>query len=108
LQAQIPDMLDRENGKKELFKQHGGLYASLTTVLLQEMDKFNRLINKIYRSLFDLKEAIGGLIVMSDVLDKMFIAIQNGQVPKNWEGVYPSLKPLASWYIDLNARVKFF
>jgi dynein heavy chain len=29
-------------------------------------------------------------------------------VPANWESVaYPSLKPLASWYLDLKARVMF-
>ena len=45
---------------------------------------------------------------MSDTLDKMFIKLQNGQVPANWESVaYPSLKPLASWYLDLKARVVF-
>ena len=45
---------------------------------------------------------------MSETLDMMFLSIQNGQVPKLWGEAYPSLKPLASWYVDLNARVTFF
>ena len=54
LKASIPELLDKEQGKKELFKQHNGLYASLTTVLLQEMEKFNRLLRRIAESLNDL------------------------------------------------------
>lgn len=57
-------------------------------------------------SLMLLKKAIKGFIVMSEELDSMYISIQNGQVPKNWEKVaYPSLKPLTSWYKDLLERV---
>ena len=84
------------------------LLPSLTTVLVQEMDKFTRLLNRITASLNELKDAIGGFVVMSETLDKMFTKLQNGQVPLNWEEVaYPSLKPLASWYTDLNKRVDF-
>ena len=59
-------------------------------------------------SLVLLKKAIKGFIVMSAELDSMYISIQNGQVPKNWEKVaYPSLKPLTSWFKDLIDRVTF-
>ena len=85
-----------------------GLLPSLTTVLVQEMEKFNRLLVIMRRSLRDLKDAIGGFIVMSDELDSMYLSLQNGSVPNNWaKKAYPSLKPLASWYDDLIARVKF-
>jgi dynein heavy chain, axonemal len=72
------------------------------------MAKFNRLLKTIKASLSELDDAIHGYTVMSEVLDAMFINIQNGLVPKNWESVaYPSLKPLASWYLDLRMRVDF-
>jgi len=59
-------------------------------------------------SLVSLKKAIKGFIVMSEELDSMYLRIQNGQVPFNWEKVaYPSLKPLASWFKDLIERVAF-
>lgn len=59
-------------------------------------------------SLKDLQQAIKGIIVMSETLDSMYLSLQNNTVPLNWEAVgYPSLKPLASWYIDLVARVAF-
>ena len=69
LQLNIPNKLNQEDGKKEIFKMTNGLLPSLTTVLIQEMEKFNKLIDVITKSLETLKEAIGGFVVMSDVLD---------------------------------------
>lgn len=101
-----PGYLERELGKKEQFKMTNGLLPSLTTVLCQEMEKFNRMLKVMKNSLSDLEKAIYGFIVMSDILDKMYLALQNGQVPANWSKVaYPSLKPLASWFIDMRQRV---
>lgn len=63
------------------------------------MEKFNRLLSVMRSSLNDIEQAIGGFISMSDELDDMFLNLQNGKVPANWEKVgYPSLKPLATWY----------
>ena len=70
------------------------------------MEKFNRLLNVMRNSLSDLDKAIHGFIVMSEVLDSMYLSLQNGQVPANWaKAGYPSLKPLASWFKDLIERV---
>lgn len=72
------------------------------------MEKFNRLLTKMKRSLTDIDLAIKGFIVMSDELDKMYVRIQNNMQPFNWMAVsYPSLKPLSSWYTDLIERVIF-
>lgn len=62
---QIPPNLDRHDGLKDLFKTTNNLLPSLTTVLVQEMEKFNRLLNVMRRSLDELVQAIGGFIVMS-------------------------------------------
>jgi dynein heavy chain, axonemal len=38
----------------------------------------------------------------------VYLSLQNGQVPDHWaKNGYPSLKPLASWFNDLIARVEF-
>jgi len=105
----LPDSLDRATGKKELFKEKNGLLTSLTTVLLLEMEKFNRLLGVMKRSLTDIDKAIHGFIVMSEDLDSMYVSLQNGTVPLNWKKVgYESLKPLAPWYADLLDRVAMF
>lgn len=106
---ELPEKMSRDEGKKELFKEKNGLLASLTTVLLLEMEKFNRLLTVMRRSLIDLSDAIHGFIVMSSVLDEMKFAIQNGKVPPNWSSVgFLSLKPLAPWYSEVAERVKMF
>merc|ERR1719313_165862 len=86
---------DRSEGHKELFVQNNqGLLPSLTTVLIQEIEKFSRLLKVMDKSLKDLDDAINGYIVMDDVLDRMYVSIQNNQVPANWVEVgYLSLKP---------------
>ena len=108
LQAELPLILELSNGKKDQFKLTNGILPSLTTVLVQEIEKFNRLLRVMSSSLEDLKKAIAGFIVMSEVLDLMYVSLQNNQVPKNWAAVaYPSLKPLASWFSDYKERVAF-
>jgi len=94
---------------KELFHQNEkGLIPSLSTVLLQEMEKFNRLLVRMNKSLNDIELAIKGFIVMSATLDSMYLKLQNNQVPDNWSEVaYPSLKPLSSWFMDLIERIAF-
>ena len=68
-------MLERELGKKEQFKMTNGLLPSITTVLVQEMEKFNRMLKVMRNSLNDLEKAIHGFIVMSDTLDKVYLAL---------------------------------
>ena len=79
LQESLPELIDQNhNPKKEIFKMEKGLLPSLTTVLLQELVKFNRLLSTIRASLAELDDAIHGFTVMSEVLDLMFVSIQNG------------------------------
>lgn len=76
-------------------------------MLLQEIERFNKLLTVMRISLDDLQRAIKGEIAMSGELDAMYTSIINGQVPGNWEKkAYPSLKPLASWFRDLLQRVE--
>jgi len=90
-------------------KLPNGAYRSLDTVLLQELDKFNRLIRAMRISLADLQKAIKGVVVMSAELEMMFTSFQNNQVPSLWSKVaYPSLKPLGSWLKDFHRRINFF
>jgi dynein heavy chain len=70
----LPGILNPKEGMKELFVQNAqGLIPSLSTVLLQEVEKFNRLLKKMNRSLIDIDLAIKGFIVMGDELDSMYL-----------------------------------
>ena len=75
LLAILPKQLLQSMGKKEMFKENKqGLIPSLSTVLKQEMEKFNRLLSVIEKSLKDIKQAIDGIILMTEELDIMYVS----------------------------------
>lgn len=107
-----PEDLSRENacgGSKDPFAPlPSGHPNSLSTFLLQESDRLNRLLRSLRSTLKDLQRAIQGLVVMSSDLEAMYTRLLNNQVPEVWQRVaYPSLKPLASWLNDFLRRFEF-
>ncbi|KAJ8779395.1 hypothetical protein J1605_012684 [Eschrichtius robustus] len=98
-----------ENASESLFvKDPQGRLNSLTTVLGQEVDRFNNLLRLIHTSLDTLSKAIAGLVVMSEEMEKVYNSFLNNQVPSLWSNTaYPSLKPLGSWVKDLILRTAF-
>jgi len=109
-EGNLPEILDREKAAPGMFEMmDNGAFRSLDTVLLQEMDRFNKLIKAMGVSLKELRKAIKGLVVMSAELEAMFVSFQNNQTPGLWTKVaYPCLKPLGSWFKDYVRRVNFF
>ncbi len=105
----LPINMNKDVGNKKLFETNEmGLIPSLSTVLLQEIQRFNNLLDVMRNSLDQVQKAIKGFVVMSQELDQMYTAFLNNQLPNNWKKAsYPSLKPLGSWFLDLLERVKF-
>ncbi|XP_047189968.1 dynein axonemal heavy chain 6 isoform X2 [Scophthalmus maximus] len=105
----LPETLVMDDAVETLFArdEHGRL-NSLTTVLGQETDRFNKLLRLIRVSLVTLQKAIAGLVVMSEEMDCIYRSFLNNQVPTYWaNSSYPSLKTLASWVRDLALRTAF-
>eukprot|EP00727_Mastigamoeba_balamuthi_P003136 m51a1_g1282 putative dynein heavy chain axonemal (4140) ;mRNA; f:131088-144324 len=104
-----PTQLKPDDAHHSLFiKDDKGRVNSLTTVLLQEVDRFNRLLATVAGSLTKLQQAIKGLAVMSEQLERMYGSLLDNVVPAMWEQVaYPSVKPLNAWFKDLQLRVQF-
>ncbi|BHF69813.1 Dynein heavy chain 1, axonemal [Sparganum proliferum] len=94
---------------QEVSKQYPVLYEqSMNTVLIQEVIRFNGLLDVMALTLKDLLKALKGLVVMSAPLEAMATSLFNNQVPALWANkAYPSLKPLASWMEDLQMRINF-
>jgi dynein heavy chain, axonemal len=59
-------------------------------------------------SLFLVRKALKGLVVMSDDLEKVANSLHDNQVPDKWASKgHLSLKPLGSWISDLIDRINF-
>ncbi|XP_053317654.1 dynein axonemal heavy chain 6 [Spea bombifrons] len=107
--SKLPDKMDMEAASELLFtKDSKGRVNSLTTVLGQEVDRFNNLLKVLKTSLETLNKAIAGFVVMSEEMEKIYKSFLNNQVPSLWaDAAYPSLKPLGSWVKDLVLRTAF-
>ncbi|ORY49032.1 hypothetical protein BCR33DRAFT_714104 [Rhizoclosmatium globosum] len=69
---------------------------SMSTVLIQEVIRYNRLLSVIHQTIVELLKALKGLVIFIN------------QVPAAWAAkAYPSLKSLSTWVIDLMARTDF-
>ncbi|XP_046961667.1 dynein axonemal heavy chain 12 [Vanessa cardui] len=101
--SKLPVPFDIESSQKKYPVDYS---ESMNTVLIQEMQRFNKLLNEIRSSLVDLQKAVKGVIVMSPALDLQSNAMLLGKIPDNWSKVsYPSLKPLPSYVTDFIERL---
>ncbi|RYH30569.1 hypothetical protein EON65_04765 [archaeon] len=83
-------------------------HESMNTVLVQEAQRYNRLLGVMHSSLRELQRALKGLVVLSAELEAMGNAVYDQRVPALWTAAaYPSLKPLQPWFIDLIQRLQF-
>eukprot|EP00026_Physarum_polycephalum_P000043 Phypoly_transcript_00043.p1 GENE.Phypoly_transcript_00043~~Phypoly_transcript_00043.p1 ORF type:complete len:2765 (+),score=358.08 Phypoly_transcript_00043:606-8297(+) len=97
----IPDSIQYEAGPHSP-------HDSMSTVLGQEVIRYNRLLKVINTTLRDLCKAIKGLVVMSVELDSMANCLYDNQVPGIWaDRAYPSLMTLSHWVLDLERRLEF-
>ena len=94
---------------KEIAKQYPTQYTeSMNTVLIQELIRYNKLINIMLDTMRQIKKALKGEEVMSEDLERMERSLYNNAVPEVWaDKGFLSLKPLMSWMKDLNERIDF-
>lgn len=85
-----------------------GRVPPLTTVLFQEVDRYNKLLRIIHNSLDILEKGIKGLIVMSAEYEQIYKSLLNNEVPKLWSlNGFKSTKSLGCWVQDLLMRIDF-
>ncbi|GFS12636.1 dynein heavy chain 10, axonemal-like [Elysia marginata] len=109
--AQIAqDVLNKLPAEYELDKIRKNLGTEITpttVVLLQELERINRLIGRMRRSLLTLQRALAGEVGMSSELDDVARSLFNGQIPSIWRRLAPdTLKSLGNWMIHFEARLK--
>ncbi len=105
VESRTPRVFDFDS----IFKKYPTSYEeSMNTVLVQEVIRYNRLLEVMKESLVNIKKALKGLVVMSDELEAVGNSLYDNQVPDLWaDKGFLSLKALVSWTSDLNKRIKF-
>nr|XP_024218054.1 dynein heavy chain 7, axonemal isoform X1 [Halyomorpha halys] len=106
---EILERLPKRYDVELAMKAYPTVYSeSMNTVLVQEMDKFNRLLDCIKRTLYSLLKALKGEIVMTAELESVAGSLLTSKIPAQWAKVsYPSLKPLGSYVTDFIRRLDF-
>ncbi|XP_063051673.1 dynein axonemal heavy chain 10 [Engraulis encrasicolus] len=101
IQNKLPLVFDMD-----VIRKRFGLEVSPTTVvLLQELERFNKLIARMGRSLAELQRALAGEVGMSGELDEVARALFNGQIPSIWRKLAPdTLKSLGNWMLHFKRR----
>lgn len=83
-------------------------------VLLQELDRYNALVEMMSQTLVLLRKAIAGEIGMDITLDNIASSLFNGQLPMAWRKLAPATcKQLGGWMdhlkvIHLKRMVAYF
>ncbi|XP_018571400.1 dynein heavy chain 12, axonemal [Anoplophora glabripennis] len=103
--SKLPKPFDLEVAKTQYPVEYS---ESMNTVLVQEMERFNKLLKVIAGSLITMQKAIQGLVAMSPALEAFSSSLMLGRIPDNWAAVsYPSLKNLPSYVSDFIIRMEF-
>ncbi|CAM9828576.1 unnamed protein product [Chrysoparadoxa australica] len=104
LQEQLPSVIDMVKVKQTLAGRSDP--DPMKTVLLQELERYNKLLKCMHTTLAQLKKAMQGLVVVTPELEEAMDSLLSFRVPRAWSFCYPSTKPLGSWMRDLVQRVQ--
>ncbi|XP_048858906.1 dynein axonemal heavy chain 10 [Brienomyrus brachyistius] len=101
IQSKLPKRFDLDVIRKGL----GPHVSPTSVVLLQELERFNRLVLRMGRSLAELQRALAGEVGMSSELDEVGRALFNGQIPSIWRRLAPdTLQSLGNWMPHFQRR----
>ncbi|TPX78384.1 hypothetical protein CcCBS67573_g00352 [Chytriomyces confervae] len=90
----------------KIYKGIGTTPSPTQVVLLQELERWNNLVDRMKASLKDLQRALKGEIGMSVKLDEVASALFNGTLPPMWRSLAPQTeKGLGSWMVHFERRL---
>ncbi|CAF0810656.1 unnamed protein product [Adineta ricciae] len=84
-------------------------YFVFFSLLKQEIRAYNELLELIYSTCDDLRRALVGEIVVSEILEEIQHKLLMNELPSIWQRKsYPSTKALRAWIMNLLERITFF
>ena len=102
IQAKVPKEFDL----MLISKQIGNIRTPAQIVLLQELERWNKLVVQMGRSLSDLQKALVGEIGMSDALDELGAEVFNGFLPSMFRRLAPDTQmKLGAWMSHFTRRL---
>lgn len=103
--SQLPSNFDIEQANEKYPIDYN---ESMNTVLVQEMERFNKLLTEIRRSCHELKDALFGKIAMTPHHEDIITAFTVRKIPDAWmKKSYPSLKSVGAYIRDFVERLAF-
>uniref|UniRef100_A0A673CHG9 Dynein axonemal heavy chain 10 n=1 Tax=Sphaeramia orbicularis TaxID=375764 RepID=A0A673CHG9_9TELE len=101
IQSKLPELFDLD----VIRKKFGTDISPTSVVLLQELERFNKLVLRMQHSLAELQRALAGEVGMSSELDEVARALFNGYIPAIWKKLAPdTLKSLGNWMSHFKKR----
>ncbi|CAL9696601.1 unnamed protein product [Knipowitschia caucasica] len=101
IQRTLPVLFDLDVIRRRM----GEKVSPTSVVLLQELERFNRLIGRMHSSLRELHRALAGEVGMSSELDNIARALFNGHIPALWRRLAPdTLMSLGNWMSHFRRR----
>ncbi|XP_070926944.1 dynein axonemal heavy chain 10 isoform X5 [Macaca nemestrina] len=96
IENKMPKVFDLDQVRKRL----GTGISPTSVVLLQELERFNKLVVRMTKSLAELQRALAGEVGMSNELDDVARSLFIGQIPNIWRRLAPdTLKSLGNWMV---------
>ncbi|XP_006894689.1 PREDICTED: dynein heavy chain 10, axonemal [Elephantulus edwardii] len=96
IEHKMPKVFNLDQIRKHL----GTAISPTSVVLLQELERFNKLIVRMSKSLAELQRALAGEVGMSNELDDVAKSLFIGQIPNIWRKLAPdTLKTLGNWMV---------
>ncbi|OQS01624.1 dynein heavy chain [Achlya hypogyna] len=85
---------------------NGGDLTPYQTVLVQECERMNVLLEHMTKSLVELDLGFRGDLTMTEPMELLQESLYMDKVPASWAAVaYPSLRSLSPWLTDLERRL---
>jgi dynein heavy chain len=102
---EITDKLPLPFNIEELKSKMSKTPSSTYIVLLQEVERFNVLLNSMRSSLTNLNRALSGEIAMNSDIERFISDLNNGFLPLKWKKLCPQTNlSLASWMSHFRKR----